>query len=605
MFARGLSARCAREESPLPAVPSLNMRRGNGWGAPLLDAMQKASGSGGEGGGTSNGANCTIRPGASSACSSTSSIGLDADVVPVRMASPGQGSPRLSYLRMLSGRMVNAGLEPLEPPASFRERLPTLPLAPMSGVLADPSAGQKAGSVGIIFTLWNTMMGSTLLVMPYTFQQAGWLLALALSLFCAIFSHFTCALILKYSEGLMADPSAEFADLAHLHFGAVGRLLAFLTGNVVVLGAAVAMHGYTATVLSHLIAFSPEHGGFCSASASDFVQRVAGLGGAPQPPRPAPGVSPCLAPLNDVWPPVHEHAPNPILVIAVLIVMFPLANLPSIRLLARLNTVGVLCFMIILGFAYTSAIVAGVDPDAFRQEQMVRPASAGIVFGIFSLSFFIHNAVMTIMRGAAKPSNNPRDVIFAFGLVWLCYVSMGLSANLCPPLHNIDALGSSQAKNGMLSLEQPPEMAPFLVIGRLAVLVQSMSVYPVLLFIVRSQLFAAFVYRRPYPGPLPTFVLAVVQATITTSFTALGVDIADVLKFAGAGGGLVCCFGLPALIHAKVSWQQGTLTCCRTAIVAFLCAYGVFCVVMQLIPSSGHPSAGNSTTNRTNGTLAH
>ena len=69
-----------------------------------------------------------------------------------------------------------------------------------------------------------------------------------------------------------------------------------------------------------------------------------------------------------------------------------------------------------------------------------------------------------------------RDLTAAFGLTWLCYVAMGLSANLCPPKGNLTALGSVEAKNGLLSLEQPAVMAPFLVIARLAVLVQSMCV---------------------------------------------------------------------------------------------------------------------------------
>ena len=129
---------------------------------------------------------------------------------------------------------------------------------------------------------------------------------------------------------------------------------------------------------------------------------------------------------------------------------------------------------------------------------------------------------------ASKASSPSRSAffVFAFLLVWVCYVSMGISANICPPLQDISALGSPQAKNGILSLAQPKSLAPFLLVARLAVLIQSMSVYPVLLFIVRSQLFTAFVYRRPYPGVLPTAILAAAQAAITTSFVILGVDIA-------------------------------------------------------------------------------
>ena len=50
--------------------------------------------------------------------------------------------------------------------------------------------------------------------------------------------------------------------------------------------------------------------------------------------------SPCLAPFVRMLAPVNAHTPPPVLVIIVLLVTLPLANLPSIRLLARLNTVG-------------------------------------------------------------------------------------------------------------------------------------------------------------------------------------------------------------------------------------------------------------------------
>lgn len=138
-----------------------------------------------------------------------------------------------------------------------------------------------------------------------------------------------------------------------------------------------------------------------------------------------------------------------------------------------------------------------------------------------------------------------------------------------------------------------------MVIARLAVLVQSMSVYPVLLFIVRSQIATAFIWKRPYPGPLPTLAISTVQASVTTTFTCLGVDIADVLKFAGAGGGLVCIYGLPALIHFSYSRRQGTLTLSKVVIVVFLLCYGVFCVCMQLIPSGGGASANRTAANHT------
>ena len=52
----------------------------------------------------------------------------------------------------------------------------------------------------------------------------------------------------------------------------------------------------------------------------------------------------------------------------------------------------------------------------------------------------------------------------------------------------------------------------------------------------------------------------------------------------GAAGGMVCVFGLPALMHGKVHWQRGTLTPTRALVVAVLCAFGGFTLAMQLVP---------------------
>ena len=532
-----------------------------------------------------------------SSVSSIESIGLSADVVPAHMHRSPTMSPRLTYLRTLSNRMVSAGLNPLEPPPGLVEPPTFFPPVRMTfGSM--PDLANKANSMGIVFTVWNTMMGSTLLVMPYTFNEAGWLLALILSVVCAATMRYTGGLILYYAEGLMADPAAEFADLARLHFGRAGHLLAFATGNFVVLAAAVAMHGYLATVLKHLIALPPAHGGFCVAAEGNFTH-PGDSGGAVE--------SPCLEPLLRLWTPVSDAAPPPFLVVIVLVVTLPLANLPSIRLLARLNTVGVFCFGIIMAFAFVSAGVAGVSrtpSTRMSSRSPGRPASSSA----YSRLFFIHNAFITIMRSAAIRAQRPRPDR-RVRLTWACYIVMGASACICPPLGDIGALSGPLARNGILSLEQPPAMAPVLIIARSAVLIQSMTVYPVLLFIVRSQVFTAL-YGKGYPGPLPVLVLSSLMATITTVFTALGVDIADVLKFAGAGGGLVCCEVLPALIHAKVSRERGALTAWRVLVVVLLCVFGVMCFALQIIPMGGSSGGGashnatNSTTNSTDAASA-
>jgi len=230
----------------------------------------------------------------------------------------------------------------------------------------------------------------------------------------------------------------------------------------------------------------------------------------------------------------------------------------------------------------TGAAPGANHTSALDADRMFKPASAGAVFGIFSLAFFVHNCVLTIMRAAAYPRKNQRNLKLAYTLVWFCYASMGLFANLCPPLGNAANLGAKDyGASSLLSVPQPESMAGWLLASRMAVLIQSITVYPVLLYIVRAQVFSAFIFKRAYPGPLPVFALSVVLAAVT-SFLTLTVHISDVLGFAGAFGCLICVYSVPSLVHRKESIRLGELTWQRSLTVGLLVAFGAFCAIIQV-----------------------
>ena len=45
--------------------------------------------------------------------------------------------------------------------------------------------------------------------------------------------------------------------------------------------------------------------------------------------------------------------------------------------------------------------------------------------GVLSLSFFIHNGALSILRNQRRPENNVRDIIIAYVLVCLTYLIVG------------------------------------------------------------------------------------------------------------------------------------------------------------------------------------
>ena len=217
-------------------------------------------------------------------------------------------------------------------------------------------------------------------------------------------------------------------------------------------------------------------------------------------------------------------------------------------------------------------------------DALARPSEAGSTLGIFALSFFIHNCIITIFRAAAHPAHNQRNLTTAYSITWVCYAGMGVLAGLCPPLGNLAALRDTEiAGHSFLQVPQPGAMAGALLAARVAVVLQCVTVYPVLLYIVRAQFFTAFIYRKAYPGPLPVLLLSCLLAGCTTLVTVLRIPIATVLRFVGAIAALVCVYSLPVLVHAIESRRLKTLTPLRIALIVVILGFGLFSLIEQFV----------------------
>lgn len=57
--------------------------------------------------------------------------------------------------------------------------------------------GKKQSSITTVFTCWNTMIGSGIVALPYTFHESGILLGLIISLIGLVISYRTCILIIR------------------------------------------------------------------------------------------------------------------------------------------------------------------------------------------------------------------------------------------------------------------------------------------------------------------------------------------------------------------------------------------------------------------------
>lgn len=100
------------------------------------------------------------------------------------------------------------------------------------------------------------------------------------------------------------------------------------------------------------------------------------------------------------------------------LITFPLMNFKSPTFFTKFNVLGTISVLYLIGFVISKAIECGfnvnfVDPASLNYVKLYNwdfPALTGTL----ALSFFIHNAVLTILRNQKKPENNVNRSRFCF-----------------------------------------------------------------------------------------------------------------------------------------------------------------------------------------------
>ena len=92
---------------------------------------------------------------------------------------------------------------------------------------------KKISSLMTVFTMWNTMVGSSLLTLPWAFAHAGMLIAFLIAMISGLSSMYTCLLIVKNAKRTELD----FGDTAERFYGSKGRICNLMSSVLLMLGA--------------------------------------------------------------------------------------------------------------------------------------------------------------------------------------------------------------------------------------------------------------------------------------------------------------------------------------------------------------------------------
>lgn len=401
----------------------------------------------------------------------------------------------------------------------------------------------KQNSIITVFTIWNTMMGTSILAIPWALAQAGFGFGIFLILLVAGIATYTAYLAeritgdLRTIRNLPKEVFLDFSDAVHYHFGRPGRIITSVFSQVVILGASIVYYVLLSNFLYNTGKYIyqratnefpiPPTISFGGRNFTDILCDVEGING-----------SYIETTTNELFAKLW-HVQNTVPV-WILLILFPLVSIKSPTFLGKftaLATISVIYLFILTGIkGYSWKVNMDADKVTGTIENY-RNLFASLT-GACSMAFFIHNALHTILWAQRTPKHNPQVILAAFGFTTLTYSLIGCIFFAVFPV-------SKRCIKDNLLDNLVTDVPVF--VGRLALLFQMSTVYPMIVYLLRAQFMYA-VFGNIYPSWKHALIFHLVVVGLGVLFAVVYPQIGTIIRFLGATGGFIFIFTLPPLI---------------------------------------------------------
>ncbi|GIY70800.1 sodium-coupled neutral amino acid transporter 9 homolog [Caerostris darwini] len=288
----------------------------------------------------------------------------------------------------------------------------------------------KQNSIITIFSIWNTMMGSSLLSIPWAIQEAGFGCGLAILFIMGALCFYTAYRIVGLrSLAELPSSAVEFPDLCRYLLGPWAEWTAAFFSLIPLFGGAIVYW----VLMSNFLYFI----GIYAYESIHFGVNTSHVINSSFPDVYCPSTFPVNESLDLLSSSGNSTSDSfyyfwsmdrfiPLYIAAV---FMPLVNLKSPTFFSKLNALGTLSVIYLIIFIIIKGAKWGihfntVDPTSISYVDLFKNTFPVLV-GTLSLSFFIHNCVLSIMRNQKKPENNPRDLAIAYVLVGITYLIVG------------------------------------------------------------------------------------------------------------------------------------------------------------------------------------
>ncbi|NXM13639.1 S38A9 protein, partial [Ploceus nigricollis] len=448
----------------------------------------------------------------------------------------------------------------------------------------------KNSSLVTIFMIWNTMMGTSILSIPWGIKQAGFTSGIILILLMGILTLYCCYRVVKSQQMIpLTDTSNwEFPDVCKYYFGSFGQWSSLLFSMVSLVGAMVVYWVLMSNFLFNTGKFIynfvhdinvtdivPGTNGsnkvICPSAASDNPSQNRSV-------MFSSGNKTGFELFEEWW---DKSKTVPFYLIAVLL---PLLNLKSPSFFAKFNVLGTVSVVYLVFLVTVKAAHLGIHLEFnwFTENEFFVPEFR-ILFpqltGVLTLAFFIHNCVITLLQNNRNQENNEK-LLPAFESAFLVpslelklnfQVSPGMDVKPLTKLCIPEECSNNFPSDDIMSF-----------VARIFLLFQMMTVYPLLGYLARVQLLRQF-FGNAYPSFFHVLILNLAIVGAGVAMARLYPNIGGIIRYSGATCGLAFVFVYPSLIYMISLHRAGQLTWPALIIHMFIILLGLANLIAQFL----------------------
>lgn len=434
-------------------------------------------------------------------------------------------------------------------------------------------------SLVTILSIWNTMMGTSLLAVPWAINQAGLFTGILIVILMTIISYYTALVVINSwsKHNSLINPVPEFAQLCarllNPYWPYYWEIIASIFSMLAVLGAAIVywvlMSNFLYTSVDYCIDLNNRNQ--TNSSITDVL-----CPNNHNHPGPDPKDYYEVNDQNngdDDWG-IFTPKTAPLY----LLILLPVVSLKSATFFTKFNAIGTLNVVFLTGVILYLASEWGINVDLYNKSSTFYVPTFKKTFpslsGMMALGLFIHNAIITIMKNNRNQENNSRDLALGFSSVSGTYLLIGTLFYVSFPMDK-ECIEDNLLKNFAVD-------NPLMAVVRFFLLLQLFTVFPLIMYIFRCQVLmlisktSAVSYKKIY------FINSMVLS-VCVCFAIFIPSIGNIIRYTGALCGAMVVFILPSLLFLSEAKSQSKLTWTNVSMHMVLITLGLANFVAQFL----------------------